>query len=513
MKKRFMNKFKIVTAILLCLAFILPLCAACNGQKKDEMTPTANENENSDNDSDSNTATEKDPDAPDLPVIDMAGKVFTILTYTGWGGDTTKADIAGEEQTGDPIGDAAFDRRLKIEQQYNCQIKVVNDSEHTETLNKYQMAILAGDTSYDIAITPSATFASLLTGNYLVDFKELSYVDIDKPYWNKNLYNSMAILGKNYAADGDISRRRLECVWIMCFNKDMIKDNDLESPYDLVKSGEWTFDKMIEMGRVVARDLDGDGKMTEADLYGLNYTGDTIMGLINGSGVKIAEIDENGIPQLTIGTEANLEKLMKIYTETRDDSWSIDTLFRFWLGDIDIFSENRALFLACAGHNVAAAGEGTSNTRGLRTIDVDFGIIPYPKWDRAQSDYMPHTAGSYHPIMSIPITNEDLDNTGIFLEAMSYEGRKALIPAFYESLLKTKTARDDESAEMIDYIFGNLSYDIGNMYNFGEIVGTFGYGMSANDNKRVNIVSTIEKNMGKWQAAIDNIVAEIEKND
>ncbi|MCL2159174.1 MAG: extracellular solute-binding protein, partial [Oscillospiraceae bacterium] len=468
------KKLRIIA--LLCLVFAILLVAACSkGETGGITSATTAETKEGE------VPTEpKDPNAPDLPDVDMGGKVFTLLTYTGWGGDSSKSDIAGEEQTGDPIRDAAFNRRIKIEQQFNCQIKVVNPNDHTETLQKYQTAILAGDASYDYAITPSATFASLLTGNYLIDFKELVYIDIDKPYWNKNLYDSMAIMGKNYAADGDISKRRLECVWIMCFNKDILRDNNLESPYDLVKSGQWTFDKMMEMGRVVARDLDGDGKMKENDLYGLNYTGDTIMGLINGCGVKIAEIDEKGIPQLTIGTEANLEKMMKIYTETRDDSWSIDTLFRFWLGDIDIFSDSRALFLACAGHNVVAdtTSENATNTQGLRTIDVDFGIIPYPKWDAAQSDYMPHTAGSYHPIMSIPNTNEDLDNLGIFLEAMSWEGSKELVPAFYESLLKTKTARDDESAEMIDYIFGNLSYDVGNMYNFGEIVGTFGYGMS-----------------------------------
>jgi len=500
-----------MTAILLCsVLFVLfaLFAASCSKDEKGETEGTSGG-------PDAAESTEaKHPDAPALPAVDMGQKVFTALTYTGWGGDGTRADVAGEEQTGDPICDAAFNRRIKIEQQYNCKIKVVNDSDHTETVTKYQTAILAGDSSYDFAITPSTSFASLLTGNYLTDFKNLTYIDIDKPYWNKNLYDSMAILGRNYAADGDISKRRLECVWIMCFNKDMIKDNKLESPYELVKSGNWTFDKMAEMGRVVARDLDGDGKMKEGDLYGLNYTGDTIMGLVNGCGVKIAELNSEKIPVLTIGSEANLAKMMKIYTETRDDTWSIDTLFRFWLGDVDIFSENRAMFLACAGHNVSGdASAGATNVRGLRTIDVDFGIIPYPKWDAAQPDYLPHTAGNYHPIISIPKTNGDLDNTGIFLEAMSYEGSRELIPAFYESLLKTKTARDDESAEMIDYIFGNLSYDVGNMYNFGDIVGTFGYGMSADANKKMNVVSTIEKNMGKWQAAIDKIIAEIEKND
>jgi len=164
--------------------------------------------------------------------------------------------------------------------------------------------------------------------------------------------------------------------------------------------------------------------------------------------------------------------------------------------------------LACASHNISQVETATGAEYGLRSMESDFGIIPYPKWDEAQADYTPFTAGNYHPVLSVPQTNQDLENTSIILEAMAYEGRKTISPAFYESLLKTKTARDNESAEMIDYIFGNLSYDVGVMYNFGGILGTFGYEMSTN--LRANIVSTVEKNENKWQKAIDNLVSDIE---
>lgn len=503
-----MKKWKVIIAVLLCFAFIMPLFTACGKEdaKKEDNTPTTGDN--SSGGGSETPAEEKDPDAPDLPKTDMGGKIFTVLT-AGWGGDSNLAkDVVGEEMTGDPIEDAAYNRRVKLEQLYNCKIKQVNAPENAEAINKYQTSILAADGSYDFAITNCTNFSSLLTGSYLIDFGELTYIDMDKPYWDKNFYDSMAILGRHYGASGDISKRRLECVWIMAFNKSIIASNNFESPYDLVKNNQWTFDKMLEMAKKVATDLNGDGKMTEDDLYGLNYTGDTIMGLINCSGVKIAELNDQGIPELTIGTEVNLEKLMRIYEETRNDEFSIDTLFRFWLNDTFIFSENRSLFLACATHNIGAAEGETS----LRNMNVEFGIIPYPKWDLTTNDYTPYTAGNYHPVLSVPKTNLDLDNTGIILEAISYEGMKTIKPAFYESLLKTKTIRDDESAEMIDYIFGNLHYDIGNMYNFGEIVGTFGYGMSATDNRKVKIVSTIDRNVNKWQKAIDTIVTEIEKD-
>jgi hypothetical protein len=229
------------------------------------------------------------------------------------------------------------------------------------------------------------------------------------------------------------------------------------------------------------------------------------MGIINCAGIKIAEINGDGIPELTIDSELNLEKLMKIYATMRDNQYSIDTLFKVGggvteYGNTAIFEDGRCLFAAIPSHNVTE----------LRAMELDFGIIPYPKWDELQENYTPYTVGSYHPVISIPKTNNDLVNTGLILEAMAYEGMKELKPAFYDSLLKTKTARDEESVDMIDFIFGNLQYDIGNMYNFGGILGVFGYTMSTNP--RNNIVSQIDRSKGAWQRAINTLIDEIERH-
>jgi hypothetical protein len=506
------KNLRTVIAIFLCFAFILAFaaCAKSDDKKADDKPTSAGD------DPGGAVETTQDPDAPDSVSLDMKGKTFTFFT-PGWGGDgNLYADVGAETDSDEPIETAAYNRRIKIEEMYNCKIKQVNVGETAEAVTTYRNTILAGDKSYDVGYTMCTNFASLLSGNFLVDWKNLTYVDMEKPYWNKNFYDSMAIMGRHFAADGDISRRRLQCVWIMCFNKAMIAANEFESPYDLVKAGKWTYGKMHEMAKKVARDLNGDGKMLrQDDLWGINYTGDTIMGIINCSGVKIAELNAEGIPEFTLNTEVNLEKLFRIYEEMRDDRYSVDTLFApgadvGTFADAEIFGQDRCLFLACASHNISQMRAGETTDYGLRAMESDFGIIPYPKWDEAQDKYMPHTAGNYHPVMSIPQTNEDLDATSIILEMMAYEGMKTIKPAFYDSLLKTKTARDEESAEMLDFIFGNLSYDVGNMYNFGGVTGVFGYQM--NNNPKMKIVSTIEKNVGKWQKDIDKIIEEIEKN-
>ena len=407
-----MKKIKIITAVLLCLvlaaAFIA--CSEKEKEKTNTQTPTGTNTEG---------PRVEHPDAPDLEPFDMGKKTFTFFLL-----DEQRPEIAPETlstpDAPDPIEEAVYQRKLKIEELYNITLNQVIAG--ADPIKQYQDAIFADDTTYDAAITRCENITSMLVGNYLRDFEEIPNLNPDKEYWNTNFYNSLSLLGKHYLLDGDISKKSLECVWILAFNKTLIKNNGLESPFDLVKNGEWTYDKMHEMAKHVAKDTDGDGKMTlENDLWGINYNGNTIMGVINSSGVRLAELDQDGIPVLTMGNEINLAKLEKIYTSMRNPVYSIDTLFKAGGGttdfrDVQIFREDRCLFVLTATNNVSGF-----DGYNLRSAEVDFGIIPYPKWDSTITKYTPYTANNFHPVLTVPNTNRDLENTGKILDMMCIE--------------------------------------------------------------------------------------------
>ncbi|MCL2774430.1 MAG: hypothetical protein FWD71_13940, partial [Oscillospiraceae bacterium] len=61
----------------------------------------------------------------------------------------------------------------------------------------------------------------------------------------------------------------------------------------------------------------------------------------------------------------------------------------------------------------------------------------------------------------IPVTVPDPEKTGAVIEAMACETLNDVIPAYYDVSLKTKYARDDESAEMLDIIFSHRVCDLG----------------------------------------------------
>ena len=85
----------------------------------------------------------------------------------------------------------------------------------------------------------------------------------------------LSITDKLYFVCGDILYTDDERTHMLFFNKDLIAENQLDDPYQLVKDGTWTLDRMYEMARAVAVD-NGDGEMnvTTGDTWG--FIGDCI---------------------------------------------------------------------------------------------------------------------------------------------------------------------------------------------------------------------------------------------
>lgn len=99
-------------------------------------------------------------------------------------------------------------------------------------------------------------------------------------------------------------------------------------------------------------------------------------------------------------------------------------------------------------------------------------------------------------------TAEETEETArLELEARDFDGRtftfltdswRLLKPAFYENVLMGKLARDDESKDTLEYIYGNLRWDVGNLLSIGNFPSTLA-GMSANLN--TDIASFLAQNL------------------
>jgi len=104
----------------------------------------------------------------------------------------------------------------------------------------------------------------------------------------------------------------------------------------------------------------------------------------------------------------------------------------------------------------------------LRGLDTSFGIIPQPKYEENQDGYSCVCSYGNTNSISVPIINTDMERTGIMLESLSFESSLTTLPAYIETSVKTKYARDEESAEMLDLIFASRAFDLGLIFNWGS---------------------------------------------
>ena len=145
----------------------------------------------------------------------------------------------------------------------------------------------------------------------------------------------------------------------------------------------------------------------------------------------------------------------------------------------------------------------------FRDMKDDFGIVPMPKYDEEQEDYISPVFANLFPITVIPRSNDDPGSTGILLEELSYRGQTELVPALYDTILSGKCARDDDSVGMLDMIFEKPSYDIGMIFDFGGVRTEI---RNILHNLDGNFASTFASIDPKVDANIDALIKAVDEN-
>ncbi|HBT85979.1 MAG TPA: hypothetical protein DEB12_08770, partial [Porphyromonadaceae bacterium] len=248
--------FKKSLSILIALVMVLGL-AGCSGksdQGKSDVSETdkkvedINQTEDVDQDETKEEVPEVDTDAPE--VVDLGGYEFVVadVNENRWFPKEGSSEVAN----------AIIERVKWVEDTYNCKITF---REHNES--EFADAVLSGDKYADIIICPTWEIGRHVGSGRIMDISNVPGVDLTKPYWTN--YNNTKLLSygdKIYGVGAPFASQNDE-VFVMFFNKAIIEELGLESPYDLVEKGEWTFDKFLEYEKAASKDLNGDGVMDE----------------------------------------------------------------------------------------------------------------------------------------------------------------------------------------------------------------------------------------------------------
>lgn len=441
----------------LLLVAMLASVAACGDNSIDNDDTTSNDEQSSVE----TTAGELVAVLPDTKY----NTTFTILTRT-----TYDFEFAAEELTADTMNDAVYYRNSSVEDRFGVDIVTVPTpctwgDEATAFNTTLRASIMSGGGEYDLVAGYAATIGKIVEKGMLLDLNELTYVDFSKPWWSEQVNEEFTINGKCYMMTGDASIALWQNMRALFFNKRIAENYNVEDLYALVKSGSWTFDKLIEVTKDVYEDLDGDSTQSTGDLYGfiLGYSTE-VDNLQDAFELSVTEKDSDGFPYIAVKTERRVDAVQKINSYV----WDSGSVFfntnanTYRTENANMFSEGRGLILTTT----------LGQSEIMRAMDDDFGILPYPKYDEDQESYHSTSLDEFSMFV-VPSDVSNPEMSGVILEALCYEGYKTVVPEFYNVALKTKAARDDESSEMIDIIRDTLTFDFG--YLNSSAIGGVGH--------------------------------------
>ncbi len=377
----------------------------------------------------------------ELPQKDYSERLVNFLIRTEWAYEFT-------EGSGDIVVDEAiYDMVVNVEDEYNVKLNLIEQSgawgNRAAFTNAVHNSVLAEDGAYDAVFTNTAFVCDgIVQGDY-ANLLDLPYLQLGQDWWSQAAVDSLTLNGRCYMASGDLTLTLWQNLYCMFFNKTMAAEYSLPDLYALVDSGDWTHDKMAEYAMLVSEDLNQNDALDLYDKYGLIGGGNALRHFIVAYDTPILSVNSDDVT-LAWNTERTVTVIEKLVTLFSNDSAYNNSNYT----DHSSFRAGNVLF------QLTTLGYSTS----LRSSDVDFGIIPYPKLDKSQPGY--YNCSNDVSMFCVPVTAPDPEMTALIVEALCREGYTTVAPAFCETVVKGKYV-DEESGRMLDLIRDDLRYDFG----------------------------------------------------
>ncbi|MBR4961813.1 MAG: hypothetical protein IKY52_13025 [Clostridia bacterium] len=394
-----------------------------------------------------------------LPELDYEGYSFHIYSFDH---SAYRIEHVAEELNGDVLNDAIFNRNLDVSTLLNVElITVINKWDNDDFRSNVMAAVMSGSDDYDVFTGNMYNTTYLSAEGYFYNLNRVPFISVENPWWNKSCYEELSIGNNAYLLMGDmcLSNYNAEAVF---FNRSMIEDYNMEDPYTLAYENEWTIDKMIEMTKDFYIDRNGNGVRDEdgSDLYGFHSKRQSSYSLAHYY-IDITTKTPDNYIEVTFHSERTEELFNKLRTWMMESAGSYCP--RGWTSAGPLVEEQSCVFTILTLNQCA----------NLREYDVNYGVVPIPKYDKTQENYISTASGL---LVCFPSSISDIERSAAVADALSYYGREYVYPAYVEKSILSKGIRDEDAQFMIETILDNVKY------NFGVAFGGFdGYGYALLD--------------------------------
>ena len=196
------------------------------------------------------------------------GREFNFLIR-----ETEIDDYFIEAESGEVLDDAVYKRNRMVEERFDIRINPIKIDAAWDSRSTYigtmRNSVMSGSGEYDLIDGYAGVIGDGFADRLFLNLHDVPNLRLDEAWWSSIIEKELTVNGKLYAMTGDLAVNMWSNLFALYFNKQTVEEFKRESPYELVKSGKWTFSVLLEQIKDVARDIDGDGKMTVDDKWGL----------------------------------------------------------------------------------------------------------------------------------------------------------------------------------------------------------------------------------------------------
>ncbi len=340
---------------------------------------------------------------------------------------------------------------------------------------------------------PVDNAGALLLDGYFEDLRGISTMHLEDSWWDQTVIESATIDNSCYFATSDITLFPFEATWVIYFNKNKMDKLQLEYPYDLVREGKWTFDELTRYSKEAAN-LNGqdsfkyDQENGKAD-YGIVAHSQFPEASILAFGETYLNTKDD-IPAFSGMTDRLMTAYEKFAALTSSEGAFIDREITGFTGGEDRmtaeFKKDRFMFMA----------EALGHMASLRDNNSDFGILPMPKLDVNQENYISPISSWGTLMTTVPKSCSDTERAGMVLDMLAYESSLSLIEPYYNTYLTQKGVRDEDSAEMLQIVRSTRCVAITKMFGWTTaLFNTVNYALRTGDSALASTLASAEESI------------------
>ena len=424
-------------------------------------------------------STEAGDTGPTFAEADYGGSTFTVYMRDSKTDHYAGVYIFRAEGATDIVSEQTEIRNQTVEDRYNIKFKFIEASSPSNTIKQ---DVAGGEIPYDLVLSQRSSLGGIAYEGLLRNFNDLD-IDYTTHWWDANAAKIYGYMDKLFVMPNDVSVSNLAGCRLWWFNKAVLENFNLTSPYDYVHKNEWTIDTFFTMIKSVA----APGPDGQLGTYGLsNEEGSVRSHMQTGIGSFHVEVDEENNLVCKIGTdyaEKTQDFFDKLKAIVKDPTCCLDFNAAAGKDSIndskytDQFNHTRALF--CQGHFLFTQTSMNGALTSFEETEKGIGAVMNPKYDSNQPEYY-HKMDNLFPIWCLPRDpNADLERLANVMDFWAYTSSHTVMEAYYELTLKTKRASDPDMAEMLDTVKSSIHYYITDI--FGADIGSLseaGYNQS-----------------------------------